>query len=299
MRKVFISMLVVLSVFLVLGICDVNRIASESNQKRYKAEINEISVDGYKTINNASKSDTGDSVKPVVMEIVTVTETPEPTPYPDFDLEHLSVISKEGQRNDSSRVESVGESAEDNGSDEGSESVNEGFNESGSGSEPVNESDSGYFVEVEGSADEADPLDRGGYEEDSVSELVESEPDYGVEAGPNGDEGFDSEADAQDSEWTAGLTYLGDWTITAYCPCEICCGVYSSGYTASGTLATAGRTIACNDLPIGAQVMIDDCVYTVEDTGLSPYDNWIDIYFDSHDEALAYGMQIKEVYLVG
>lgn len=139
------------------------------------------------------------------------------------------------------------------------------------------------------------------YSGEPVPELVEPEPDCGVETGFNniGDEGFDFEIDAQDSEWTAGLTYLGDWTITAYCPCEICCGAYSSGYTASGTLATAGRTIACNELPFGTQVMIDGCIYTVEDTGWSPYGQWIDIYFDSHDEALAYGMRTKEVYLVG
>ena len=46
--------------------------------------------------------------------------------------------------------------------------------------------------------------------------------------------------------------------------------------------------------------MIDGCVYTVEDTGWSPYgDNWIDIFFDSHDTALAWGVQEKDVYIIG
>lgn len=95
------------------------------------------------------------------------------------------------------------------------------------------------------------------------------------------------------------LTSLGYWTITAYCACPICTGEYASGYTASGTYATEGRTVACNVLPFGTQVVIDGQTYTVEDNGYSPYgDNWIDIYFDSHDTALEFGVQEKEVYLL-
>lgn len=133
-----------------------------------------------------------------------------------------------------------------------------------------------------------------------MPELVESGTDDDVsETGAeNYSTGDDGEFDSIQTVSESGLTYLGDWTITAYCPCESCCGAYSSGYTASGTLATAGRTIACNILPIGTQVMIDDCIYTVEDTGWSPYEQWIDIFFDTHEEALAYGVQVREVYLV-
>ena len=96
------------------------------------------------------------------------------------------------------------------------------------------------------------------------------------------------------------LTYLGAFTATAYCPCSICCGAYSSGYTASGTLAEEGRTIACNSLPFGSQVLIDGHTYVVEDTGWSPYgEAWVDIFFYSHDSALAYGMRTVDVYLIG
>lgn len=101
-------------------------------------------------------------------------------------------------------------------------------------------------------------------------------------------------------DYSENLTYLGEFTATAYCPCPICCGEYSSGYTASGTLATEGRTIACNSLPFGTQVMIDGNTYVVEDTGWSPYgENWLDIFFASHEAALAYGMRTVDVYLIG
>ena len=92
---------------------------------------------------------------------------------------------------------------------------------------------------------------------------------------------------------------LGVWTVTAYCNCEICCGEYAAGYTASGTLATEGRTVACNSLPMGTEIIIDGHEYIVEDTGWTPYgEAWIDLYFDSHDAAIAFGVQEKEVYLL-
>lgn len=96
------------------------------------------------------------------------------------------------------------------------------------------------------------------------------------------------------------VSYLGQFTATAYCPASCCCGEYASGYTASGTLAEEGRTIACNTLPFGTQVMIDGHIYTVEDTGWSPYgENWLDIFFYDHEAALAYGCRTVDVYLIG
>lgn len=214
--------------------------------------------------------------------------TKAPTPYPDFDLIHLSNVRvlKEENENDESRVTGTGESSIDSAETGGIESDND--------------SDSGIPDESVSCG-----IDIGqDYSEESVPELVESESVSETELeGHLGEYSGDAETGYSDGftdESEMGLTYLGDWIITAYCSCEICCGSYSSGYTASGTLATAGRTISCNSLPIGTQVMIDGNVYTVEDTGWSPYgENWIDIFFDSHDEALAFGMQMKEVYLVG
>ena len=113
-----------------------------------------------------------------------------------------------------------------------------------------------------------------------MPELVESEPD---------------ESSAGGTE-NPVLTYLGEWTTTGYCSCEICCGEWATGCTASGVLATSNHTVACGILPFGTQVVIDGVIYTVEDTGVDG--EWIDIFFDTHEEALAYGMQTKSIYLV-
>ena len=93
-----------------------------------------------------------------------------------------------------------------------------------------------------------------------------------------------------------GMTYLGTYSLTAYCSCVNCCGK-SNGITASGTQATAGRTVACNSLPLGTVISINGHQYVVEDTG-GMGGNVIDIYFSSHEEAINFGRQSAEVYLV-
>ena len=93
-----------------------------------------------------------------------------------------------------------------------------------------------------------------------------------------------------------GMTYLGTYSLTAYCACANCCGK-SDGITASGTQATAGRTVACNSLPMGTVISINGHQYVVEDTG-GMGGNVIDIFFDNHEEALNFGRQSADVYLV-
>ena len=84
--------------------------------------------------------------------------------------------------------------------------------------------------------------------------------------------------------------------ITAYCPCVKCCGK-NDGITATGTKATEGRTIAVdpNKIPYGTEVIIDGNVYVAEDCGSAIVGNRIDLYFDSHQRALEWGRQKKEV----
>jgi 3D (Asp-Asp-Asp) domain-containing protein/uncharacterized protein YgiM (DUF1202 family) len=89
---------------------------------------------------------------------------------------------------------------------------------------------------------------------------------------------------------------IGTFTITAYCGCSKC----SSGgnKTASGTTPTEGRTIAADTsvLPYGTQVVIDGVVYTVEDCGSGVSGNHIDIFFATHEKAVAYGRKTVKVY---
>lgn len=96
--------------------------------------------------------------------------------------------------------------------------------------------------------------------------------------------------------------YVGEFVLTAYCPCPICCGAYSNmtnPTTASGTTATAGRTIAASSAyAFGTQFVINGQIYTVEDRGSAINGNRIDIFFDSHDAALAFGRQTASVYRV-
>ena len=98
-------------------------------------------------------------------------------------------------------------------------------------------------------------------------------------------------------------SYLGEFTLTGYCPCAICCGKWSNPsnpITSSGVTAVAGRTIAADTsrYPFGTKLMINGQIYTVEDVGGAIKGNHIDIFFNSHEEALAFGKQYSSVYFV-
>nr|DAU75737.1 MAG TPA: lytic transglycosylase [Caudoviricetes sp.] len=95
------------------------------------------------------------------------------------------------------------------------------------------------------------------------------------------------------------LTYLGKFKCYAYCPCTSCCGKYASGITATGTTATAGRTIAVDPsvIPLGSKVVINGQPYIAEDTGGGIKGKKIDIFMDSHREALNFGVRWLDVYM--
>ena len=97
---------------------------------------------------------------------------------------------------------------------------------------------------------------------------------------------------------TEGAEYLGEFSLTAYCPCVICCG-NTSGITASGARATANHTIAADSrFPFGTKLLINGVVYTVEDRGGAIKGNIIDIFFCTHEEACNFGRQSAHVYRI-
>ena len=93
---------------------------------------------------------------------------------------------------------------------------------------------------------------------------------------------------------------LGEFKLTGYCACEYCCGK-TDGITATGTVATAGRTIAVDPtvIPYGSVVIINNKEYVAEDCGGAIKNNKIDIFFNSHQEALEWGVKYAEVFIKG
>lgn len=102
----------------------------------------------------------------------------------------------------------------------------------------------------------------------------------------------------QPYEKNVELVSLGEYKITAYCGCSKCCGKWSEfNLTASGTTPKQGRTVGCNSLEFGTEIIINGEKYVVEDTG-NMKDNVIDIYFDLHEDALNFGVQYVEVFKI-
>lgn len=88
------------------------------------------------------------------------------------------------------------------------------------------------------------------------------------------------------------------YKVTAYCACMKCCGK-TNGITASGTKATAGRTIATDSrFSFGTKLSINGNIYIVEDRGGAIKGNKIDVYFNTHAEALAWGVKYLPVEVV-
>ena len=101
---------------------------------------------------------------------------------------------------------------------------------------------------------------------------------------------------------------LGIFTVTAYCPCEKCCGKWSNPenpITASGAQAVEGMTVGADwsTIPKGSKIYIEGVgARTVQDKPakwiIGKYDGKIlDLYFSSHDGALKFGKQELEVWI--
>ncbi len=99
-------------------------------------------------------------------------------------------------------------------------------------------------------------------------------------------------------ELTGSETYLGAFLVTGYCNCELCSGGHN--ITFSGTVPKANHTLSADltVLPLGSKVWIDGVIYTVEDKGSSVNGQKVDIFYDTHEEALEHGTITADVYLL-
>ncbi|MBQ8935558.1 MAG: C40 family peptidase, partial [Oscillospiraceae bacterium] len=97
---------------------------------------------------------------------------------------------------------------------------------------------------------------------------------------------------------------LGTVVTSAYCACEICCGRWAGGPTASGVYPQANHTLAVDayypTVPLGTEVIINGTLYKVEDTGnFARFGVDFDVFMGSHQEALNWGHRTFEAYLAG
>ena len=90
-----------------------------------------------------------------------------------------------------------------------------------------------------------------------------------------------------------------EFRIMHYCPCADCTGKNPSdrgyGITATGTVATAGRTVSVDPsvITLGSEILINGQIYVAEDTGVT--EKCIDIFVDDHAEALRLGTYLTAV----
>lgn len=104
---------------------------------------------------------------------------------------------------------------------------------------------------------------------------------------------------------------LGNFKLTAYCSCSLCCGKWALSrpidnngneivYGSIGERLKEEYSIAVDPSVIAyrTEVIINGKVYKAQDCGGAIKGNRIDIYFEDHQEALNFGIQYSEVFLV-
>lgn len=150
--------------------------------------------------------------------------------------------------------------------------------------------------EIRESKIETGDVDNGRKEGDSVDNQTTENGNGGKQkAGAENVQNTSAEnSTAGDRLESASGKYLGNFKLTAYCNCAVCCGRWAGGPTASGKMPVQGRTIATGVLPFGTKLNIGGKIYTVEDRG-TPYGH-IDIYMERHADAEEFGVRYADVY---
>ena len=128
--------------------------------------------------------------------------------------------------------------------------------------------------------------------DDALEELGRMANDYALEAKARREQ-------AEAYEALGAYRYIGECTITAYCPCAECCGRLADGTTATGLPAGPGIVAVDPDvIPLGSTVIIDGQKYLAADTGSGEEGLHIDIFLASHEETVAHGVRTADVWVV-
>lgn len=122
---------------------------------------------------------------------------------------------------------------------------------------------------------------------------------------------IDTETDKEvDTEEAIQPISLGEFRLTAYCSCYICCEEYALNrpvdengneivYGSIGERLQAGYSIAVDPrvIPYGTEVIINGHTYKAQDCGGAIKGNRIDIYFEDHQSCSNFGVQYAEVFI--
>ena len=98
-------------------------------------------------------------------------------------------------------------------------------------------------------------------------------------------------------EAVVAYRYVGECTVTYYCPCEKCCGKWADGLTATGLPAGPGIVAVDPEvIPLGSTVIIDGQRYLAADTGVTG--NHVDICMMEHAATVEAGVRTADVWVI-
>jgi 3D (Asp-Asp-Asp) domain-containing protein len=89
------------------------------------------------------------------------------------------------------------------------------------------------------------------------------------------------------------------YIVTAYCPCEKCCGKHADGHFANGQEISFPALAAPPEIPFGTKIHVPGYgVAEVKDRGSAITWRQLDVFFPDHQQALEWGVQKLKVEIL-